>query len=223
MKPNFLHLLLLFLALTATPVVINAKGHHGTASVPAELISYGSTSSDLGTPFLSKFRVKSNLLYDVMLAPSVEIEYIINNRWSAAAETSIAWWHNNNKPWFYQIATLIPELRYRLDAQREGHYHTIGVFGGAGWYDLENKKTGYQGELWMAGLSYSYSFPINNLLAFEAGAGIGFMSAKYEEYLPIDGHFAYQQTSRTNFWGPLRLKFALVFDLNRFFKKGGMK
>lgn len=169
------------------------------------------------------FILKSNLIYDAMLAPSLEIEYVINDRWSAGVETSIAWWHNNNKPWFYQIATLIPEVRYRIDARKQGHYHSIGLFGGAGWYDLEYKKTGYQGELWMAGLSYSYSFPINKLLGFEAGAGLGFMSAKYEEYLPVDGHFAYQQTTRTNFFGPLRLKFALVFDFNRWLKtkKGG--
>lgn len=169
------------------------------------------------------FILKSNLIYDAMLAPSLEIEYVINDRWSAGVETSIAWWHNNNKPWFYQIATLIPEVRYRIDARKQGNYHSVGLFGGAGWYDLEYKKTGYQGELWMAGLSYSYSFPINKLLGFEAGAGLGFMSAKYEEYLPLDGHFAYQQTTKTNFFGPLRLKFALVFDLNRYFKKGGMK
>lgn len=169
------------------------------------------------------FILKSNLIYDAMLAPSLEIEYVINDRWSAGVETSIAWWHNNNKPWFYQIATLIPEVRYRIDARKQGHYHSVGLFGGAGWYDLEYLKTGYQGELWMAGLSYSYSFPINKLLGFEAGAGLGFMSAKYEEYLPQDGHFAYQQTSRTNFFGPLRLKFALVFDFNRWLKtkKGG--
>lgn len=169
------------------------------------------------------FILKSNLIYDAMLAPSLEIEYVINDRWSAGVETSIAWWHNNNKPWFYQIATLIPEVRYRIDARKQGHYHSVGLFGGAGWYDLEYKKTGYQGELWMAGLSYSYSFPINKLLGFEAGIGLGFMSAKYEEYLPQDGHFAYQQTTRTNFFGPLRLKFALVFDFNRWLKtkKGG--
>lgn len=167
--------------------------------------------------------IKSNLIYDAMLAPSLEIEYIINNHWSAGVETSIAWWHNNPKHWYYQIATLIPEVRYRLDARKPGHYYSIGLFGGAGWYDLEYKKTGYQGELWMTGLSYSYSFPINKLLGFEAGAGLGFMSAKYEEYLPIDGHYTYQRTSRTNFFGPLRLKFAFWFDLGKCLeiRKGG--
>lgn len=177
--------------------------------------------TETSRPFHLPVILKSNLVYDAMLAPSLEIEYVINDRWSAGVETSIAWWHNNHKPWFYQIATLIPEVRYRIDARKQGHYHSIGLFGGAGWYDLEYKKTGYQGELWMAGASYSYTFPINRLLGLEVGAGLGFMSAKYEEYLPMDGHFVYQQTTRTNFFGPLRLKCALLFDLNRFFKKGG--
>ena len=169
------------------------------------------------------FILKSNLIYDAMLAPSLEIEYVIDDHWSAAVETSIAWWHNSHKHWYYQIATLIPEVRYRINARKPGHYHTVGLFGGAGWYDLEYKKTGYQGELWMTGASYSYTIPINRLLGLEFGAGLGFMSAKHEEYLPIDGHYVYQQTSRTNFFGPLRLKCALLFDVNRFMKKGGAR
>lgn len=179
------------------------------------------TSHGLHLPFI----FKSNLLYDAMLAPSLEIEYLINDHWSVGVETSIAWWHNNNKHWYYQMATLIPELRYRFDARKDGHYHSVGLFGGAGWYDLEYKKTGYQGELWMAGLSYSYTFPIRRYLGFEAGAGVGFMSAKYEEYLPMDGHYAYQRTSRTNFLGPLRLKFAFLFDFGKWLetRKGGGK
>lgn len=179
--------------------------------------------TEASRPFHLPVIFKSNLIYDAMLAPSLEIEYVINDHWSAAVETSIAWWHNSHKHWYYQIATLIPEVRYRINARKPGHYHTVGLFGGAGWYDLEYKKTGYKGELWMAGVSYSYTIPINRLLGLEFGAGLGFMSAKHEEYLPIDGHYVYQQTSRTSFFGPLRLKCALLFDVNRFMKKGGAR
>ena len=179
--------------------------------------------TEASRPFHLPLIFKSNLIYDAMLAPSLEIEYVIDDHWSAAVETSIAWWHNSHKHWYYQIATLIPEVRYRINARKPGHYHTVGLFGGAGWYDLEYKKTGYKGELWMAGASYSYTIPINRLLGLEFGAGLGFMSAKHEEYLPIDGHYVYQQTSRTSFFGPLRLKCALLFDVNRFMKKGGAR
>ena len=49
------------------------------------------------------------------------------------------------------------------------------------------------------------------------------MTTKYEEYLPMDGCYVYQQTSRTNFFGPLKLKFAFVWNIGRRAEKGGRK
>lgn len=89
---------------------------------------------------------------------------------------------------------------------------------------MENGGRGYKGEAEMVGVSYGYMFPIGRYLSFEAGIGVGYMHSKYEEYLPIDGHYVYQQTNRLNYFGPLKLKFALVWrlwDVNR--KKGGMR
>ena len=52
----------------------------------------------------------------------------------------------------------------------------------------------------------------------------GYMHSKYEEYLPIDGHYVYQQTNRMNYFGPLKLKFALVWRLwDTDKKKGGAR
>lgn len=167
--------------------------------------------------------IKSNLVYDALLMPSLEVEYRINERWSAAIEGNIAWWHNNGKHKYYQLATVIPEVRYWFKPQgaRRGHY--VGLFGGGGWYDLENGGKGYKGEGGMVGISYGYMFPVGKYLAFEAGAGVGYLTAKYEEYLPQDGHYVYQQTSRTNWFGPVKLKFALVWNIGRWMEKGGLK
>ena len=65
----------------------------------------------------------------------------------------------------------------------------------------------------MTGITYGYMFPVGRSLSLEAGLGVGFLRTSYEEYLPIDGHYVYQQTSRTNWFGPVRLKFALVWRL----------
>lgn len=167
--------------------------------------------------------IKSNLLYDAVLMPSLEVEYRFNEHWSAAVEGNMAWWHNNGKHKYYQLATIIPEARYWFKPQgkRRGHY--LGLFGGGGWYDLENGGRGYKGEGGMVGLSYGYMFPIGKYFALEAGLGVGFMTAKYEEYLPIDGHYVYQQTERTNYFGPLKLKFAFVWNIGRWIQKGGNK
>lgn len=157
--------------------------------------------------------LKSNMVYDLLLMPSLELEYCFNDSWSIALEGNVAWWKIDRKHKYYQLATVIPEFRkwFRGDDMRRGHY--VGVFCGSGLYDLENGGEGYKGEGWMAGLSYGYQFPIGKSLSLEAGLGVGFMTTEYEDYLPLDGHYVYQYTKRTNYIGPLRLKFALVWHI----------
>lgn len=172
---------------------------------------------------LHRLALKTNIIYDLALMPSLEVEYMINERWSVNAEGEVAWWKNNGKHKYYQIATLSPEVRYWFKTKKRWHGHYVGLFGGGSWYDLENGKRGYKGEFWKAGLSYGYMFPIGRSLSFEAGLGLGFLRTWYEEYLPIDGHYVYQQSSRTNWIGPVKLKFTLVWrlwDENRS-KRGG--
>lgn len=176
------------------------------------------------TPW-QRLAVKTNLLYDAALMPSLEVEYRINERWSVNLEGEIAWWKNNSKHKYYQLAMISPEGRYWFKTKSLWHGHYVGAFVGGGWYDLENGKRGYQGEGVMAGATYGYMFPVTRTLSFEAGVGVGYLRAKYEEYLPeAGGHYLYQQTSKTNYFGPLKLKFALVWRLGDFLnKKGGMQ
>ena len=41
---------------------------------------------------LHRIAIKTNLLYDAILMPSLEVEYRIDDRWSVAVEGSVAWW-----------------------------------------------------------------------------------------------------------------------------------
>ena len=177
-------------------------------------------------PTVQRLAVKTNLLYDAILMPSLEVEYRIADRWTVNLEGDMAWWNNDGKHKCYQVATISPEGRWWF-GQKQGspwHGHYLGVFGGFTWYDLENGKEGYQGEAEMVGVSYGYMFPIGRRLSLEAGIGLGYMHSKYEEYLPIDGHYVYQQTNRMNYFGPLKLKFALVWRLwDTDKKKGGAR
>ncbi len=152
------------------------------------------------------------------------MEYRIDDRWSVNLEGDVAWWKNDGRHRYYQLATVSPEGRYWFGTRKPWHGHYVGVFGGFSWYDLENGARGYRGEAETVGLSYGYMFPVGRSLSFEAGIGIGYMHSEYEEYLPIDGHYVYQQTSRMNYFGPLKLKFALVWRLwNTDGKKGGVR
>ena len=166
--------------------------------------------------------LKTNLLYDVLLSPSVEAEYRFSPRWSVHADFSIAWWKNSHKHKYYQLVQLSPEARFWMNPKKGWHGHYIGAFVGAGHYDLSAGEEGYQGDFMMVGLSYGYMFPIGEHFSLEVGIGVGYMNTEYEEYLPIDGHYVYQQKSRTGYVGPLKAKLSLVWHVGRN-KKGDQR
>lgn len=145
----------------------------------------------------SPLLLKTNLLYDALLSPSVEVEYRFSPHWSVQADFAIVWWSKKCKHKYYQLLQFSPEARYWLNPEKGWRGHYIGAFVGAGYYDLSDGGDGYKGEYGMAGLSYGYMFPIGKHLSLDAGIGIGYLHTEYEEYLPQHGHYVYQQTSRT--------------------------
>ena len=170
--------------------------------------------------------VKTNLLYDALLLPTVEAEYLFNEKWSLNVEGSVAWWRiDGGVDKYYDLWIVSPEVRYWFKTRERWHGHHAGYFLGAGAYDLENGKQGYKGEYFMTGLAYGFMFPVRGCrsLHLEANVGVGYMYTEYEEYLPIDGHYVYQETGRTNYFGPLKAKFSLVWVLDLWKKKGGKR
>lgn len=180
-----------------------------TTAVPA--LSEAGYTAD--SSFFAHWRIKTNLLYDAALMPSIEVEYRFNPQWSAAIEGNMAWWHKNRTNKCYQLATIIPEARYWFKSQgnRRGHY--AGIMFGGGWYDLSDGKHGYRGEGIMAGVTYGYLFPVGKRFAFEAAIGVGYLHAWHDEYLPVDRHHVYQQSSTLGYFGPIKLRFAWTFTM----------
>lgn len=160
-----------------------------------------------------RIAIKTNLIYDVLLMPSLELEWRINNRWSINVEGEVAWWKNDPKHQYYQIATILPEGRFWFKTKNPWHGHYVGIFAGGNWYDLEAGKRGVQGEAALVGVSYGYMWPVSRCLSFEAGIGIGYMYTKFEEYLPQDGCYVYQRTKKMHYFGPLKLKLGFVWRL----------
>ena len=190
----------------------DAEAHEAAPATPA----VQTDAAPQPLPAQSRFTpwsLKTNLLYDALLMPSIEVEYRISRRWSAAIEGNMAWWHNRNKHRYYQLATIVPEGRYWFKPQGERRGHYIGLMAGGGWYDLENGGRGYRGEGIMAGITYGYQFPIGRRCAFEAAIGLGYLHAWHDEYLPIDGHYVYQQSSRLSYFGPVKARLAWVVRL----------
>lgn len=172
----------------------------------------------------SDWNIKTNLLYDALLLPSLEVEYRFTPRWSVAVEGNVAWWSNKRRHRYYQLAVVTPEVRYWFRSSDGWRGHYVGLLAGGGLYDLSNGKQGYQGEGFLAGLSYGFVFPIGKRLALEAGAALGFVTTQYDEYHPDEGHAVYMENRRTTYFGPVRARLALVWNLPWGIKqKGGRR
>ena len=155
--------------------------------------------------------LKTNLLYDVVLSPSIEVEYRFSDRWSVGLEYNMAWWKNTHDGRTYELAVLSPEFRYHFSSAsaRRGHY--VGAFSGFTWYDLSSTTTGHHGEGYFAGVSYGYIMPLTRQMFLEAGIGVGYLSTRYKDYTPTDGHNVYRRTKNAGYFGPLKARLALVW------------
>ncbi len=163
-----------------------------------------------------RFAVKTNLLYDAVLFPSVEGEYYFARRWSANLDFQMAWWKLPSKDYYYQLAVVSPELRYWLKGQSafRGHFASLYVLGGI--YDLKfSEREGFQSdELWSAGIGWGYYFPLPHKFALEFALSAGYLSTRYEKYRlsPTDiHHYIYDGTSRFSYFGPTKAKICLVW------------
>lgn len=168
---------------------------------------------DCGKCGTQRLAIKTNMLYDAALMPSLEVEYKFNDRWSVGLEGSIAWWDNDSRHKYYRIMTFSPEVRYHFHSDKPWHGHYIGLFAGGGRYDLENGARGYIGNGGYMGVSYNYMWNVSKYFSLELGLGVGGMYTKYREYIPKDGKYVYQRTNQMWYGGPLRVKFALVWRL----------
>lgn len=159
--------------------------------------------------------IKTNLLYDAALLPNLEVEWLINPHWSVSVEGAVAWWKNDSRHKYYQLAYVSPEVRYHIRPRGRWHGMYVGAFAGGGLYDLENGGTGYRGEGGFGGVSFGYMWTVRKRLLFDAEVGVGYMGTQYKEYEPRDGHYLYMRTKTLNYFGPLKLKFSIGWLFGR--------
>ena len=171
------------------------------------------------------FAVKTNLLFDLASALNVEVEAPIGERFSVAGEYIFPWWLWESNQYCVEMLNVNLEVRYwfgerALLPKMTGLF--AGVYGGGGYYDLEWKDKGYQGEFHSAGLTGGYVHPINKKgnWRMEYSLGVGYLKTQYREYVPKvagDGewHLIRTQTGNRIWFGPTRAKISLVWMFNR--------
>lgn len=163
--------------------------------------------------------LKNNLLYDLALAPNIEIEVPVGRRWSVNAEYKCPWWSMSSKEICYQLLSGGIESRFWLGDRRlrnrlTGHF--VGVYAEGGIYDFQFKGDGYQGKYYgAAGLSYGYSTQVSQHLALEFSLGIGYLTTEYQKYTPYEESLVWMSSGKYNFIGPTKAKISLVWLITK--------
>ncbi len=175
------------------------------------------------------FALKTNLLYDLVLVPNIKIEVPIGNNWSIAGDWMFPWWVTKDNGNALQILSGSIEGRYWF-GPRENRPLLTGWFGGlyagGGYYDLQRKNNGYQGEFYIAaGISAGYAHTINKSgnLRMEYTLGLGYLNTEYRYYEGKENNefLVWQYDGRYTWIGPTKLEVSLVWMLNTKKKKGG--
>ena len=159
--------------------------------------------------------VKNNLLYDLALAPNIEVEIPIGKRWSLNTEYKCPWWLNSKHDFCYQLLSGGMEGRCWLGNRQKrdrltGHF--IGLYAEGGIYDFQLRGDGYQGNYYRAaGVTYGYARQLARHFSLEFSLGIGYLTTEYKKYTPYEGDIIWTNSGRYNFIGPTKAKVSLVW------------
>lgn len=166
--------------------------------------------------------LKTNLLYDLALAPNIEVEIPFgrNKRWSVMAEYLNPWWRLDKLNYAYEIQEAGVELRRWLTPRCNGSRpwlsgSFLGVYMASAKYDLEYNGVGDQGEIWSVGATWGYSWPVSRRLNLEFSLSAGYVNGERRHYNAEfeSSHLIYKYTKKINYFGPTKLKFSLVWIL----------
>lgn len=160
--------------------------------------------------------LKTNALYDIMLVPNIGIEYAVDEQWSVAANWMYAWWSNSGKDNFWRVYGGDMEVRRwfgKAAEEKPLQGHHVGVYGQLLTYDFELGGRGYLGDKWSyaVGVAYGYSMPIARRLNLDFSLGLGYLSGKYQDYTPVEGHYVWQATKNRRWFGPTKAEVSLVW------------
>jgi len=193
---------------------------------------YVPSAYDVGHPGM--IHLRTNLLYDALLLPSIGVETGFGQRWSAVFNVSFNWLKDDNRHRYWRILTTDAEVRLWLtrdvDAFRKQGFH-VGAYGALYRYDLEFGGKGNMGDLhWGGGLAAGYALPIGRNLTLDLSVAAGYIGGDYKEYEPENSYYVWLADCRRNYFGPTKAEVTLVWhiELTRhtllyslFGKKGG--
>lgn len=166
----------------ATPAAPAAK-----ESEPAPVAEAAPQPAPAAKPYC--FAVRTNVLYDAMLLPTLGVEWRMSSDWGVKLDGSFAHWSGDGGK-VQKVWLLNPEVRRYLLRNKRFY---VGVSGGYGEYNiykyplggLFSKDTGYQGSLWSAGLTVGYQLYLSRHFSVDFNLGLGYTRSEYDSFAPV--------------------------------------
>lgn len=165
-----------------------------------------------------RFDLRTNLLYDALLTPTLGIEWRINRHVGIKLDGSRSWWGDEHGK-VQKIWLLNPEIRWYL-LENKSLY--VGAGANFGQYNIYGgilggtfpENTGYQGDLWGAGITVGYQLRLARRLSLDFNLGLGYTRLDYDAFHIIEETRIYKyKNGVTNFWGPTQAGISLVWTI----------
>lgn len=168
--------------------------------------------------------LKTNLLYDALLSPTLGLEVGMAPKWSLDLSGTFNGWTINNKKWKQWMVQ--PEARYWFCSRFSGNF--LALHGIGGQYNFGNLHFGGRNFLgtdftqlrnhrlqgWMAGagIGYGYSWILDRHWNIEAEIGIGWIYTKYDKYECANcGKKVNDEPLDHNYYGPTKAAVNLIY------------
>lgn len=162
--------------------------------------------------------IRTNLLYDAFLLPTLGVEWRVSDRWGVKLDGSLSRWGDSHGK-VQKIWILSPEVRYYMGDARRWYAGVAGNFGDYNIYkgmigNLVSKDTGYQGSFWNAGITGGYQLPLNKCLSLDFNLGLGYSRFSYDTFGVSNGVRIYKEKDKTkNFFGPTQAGITLIWTI----------
>lgn len=161
----------------------------------------------LGTAQAQRLALKSNLLMDVMAAPSLGVEMALGGRTTLGLNIV-----GSYKSYVCKATHIYfePEFRYWLSGRTFNKYF-VGVGAMYSNYDVHLSKKIFRGNAYAGGVTFGYDWDIHKHLNIEAHAGVALTYTEYHRYWEGDNYIATKPNSKSLAIIPFNVGVSLIY------------
>lgn len=162
--------------------------------------------------------IRTNLLYDALLLPTLGVEWRINNNVGVKLDGSLSWWGNKHGK-VQKVWLINPEVRWYMGRKKQFYAGGAYNYGEYNIYKyllggIASKDTGYQGNMWGAGITVGYQLHLSHCFLIDFNLGLGYTRFEYDSFYTTENVRVYKEKGRSkNLWGPTQAGISLVWTI----------